>query len=44
MNSDGNVRLPGRPRDGDFAVLERLPHHLERRAFELRQLIENKTP
>ena len=42
MNSDGKVIVPGGARDGDAAVFERLAHHFEGRAFELRQLIEKE--
>ena len=42
MNSDGKVTRARRARDGDLAVFERLAHHFERRAFELRQLIEKE--
>lgn len=33
-----------RPRNGDLSVFQRLPHHFERGAFELRQLIEKQNP
>ena len=38
----GQGNLAGAARDGDLAVLQWLAHHLEGRAFELRQLVEKE--
>ena len=42
MNSRWKSHAAGRARDGDLAVFERLAHDFQRRAFELRQLVEKK--
>ena len=42
MNSHGNVTLPAARDTVTLPVLERLPHHFERRASEFRKFIEKK--